>query len=408
MDKSPLARRAFLKMLGLMGTFGLAANTGAAAFAADLVRMPFANGVRVLERFPQKRALILLRTRPPLSRLRWRSSTTGSLLPTTPFMSAGTWPTFPPRLTLIASGCAYSVTSRRRWQSACATCCTIFRRLSWRPSTNVQAIAAASFFPGSRVANGATARWATPYGPGCGCAICSPKHARAPGAQFVRFNGLDKGTQPNTPDFLKSLSVDHAMDGEVMIAYGMNHQALPMLNGFPLRLVVPGWFATYWVKALTDIEVLDHPDENFWMKTAYLVPDTPDANIAPGQTGVKMVPINRMPPRSFITSLKDSDSLRAGRPARIGGIAFGGDTGVAKVLFSHDGGNQWQDSRLEKDYGKYSFRRFQAEFTPPQTGTLRLMVRAVNNDGLAQPLRPNWNAGGYARNVVEQVQVRVA
>ncbi|HXR34300.1 MAG TPA: molybdopterin-dependent oxidoreductase, partial [Candidatus Binataceae bacterium] len=66
MDQSLLARRAFLKTLGLMGAFGLAANTGAAAFAADLARMPFANGVRALERFPQKRALLLLRTRPPL------------------------------------------------------------------------------------------------------------------------------------------------------------------------------------------------------------------------------------------------------------------------------------------------------------------------------------------------------
>ncbi|MGO9060788.1 MAG: molybdopterin-dependent oxidoreductase [Candidatus Binataceae bacterium] len=113
------------------------------------------------------------------------------------------------------------------------------------------------------------------------------KSGLRPGARFVRFNGLDRGNQPHTPDFLKSLSLDHAMDGEVMIAYGMNHRPLPMLNGFPLRLVVPGWFATYWVKALNDIEVLDRPDDNFWMKTAYLVPDTP------GRTSRRVKPASR-------------------------------------------------------------------------------------------------------------------
>ncbi len=66
---------------------------------------------------------------------------------------------------------------------------------------------------------------------------------------------------------------------------------------------MPGWYATYWVKMLNDIEVLDQPDANFWMKTAYTIPDTPNADMKPGQTGVAMVPINRMVPRSFITNL---------------------------------------------------------------------------------------------------------
>ena len=122
------------------------------------------------------------------------------------------------------------------------------------------------------------------------------------GAVQVRFNGMDEPVVADGPDFMKSLAVDHARDGEVMIAYAMNGQQLPLLNGFPLRLVVPGWYATYWVKMLNDIEVLDSPDTNFWMKTAYTIPDTPRADMKPGQTDVKMVPINRMNPRSFITN----------------------------------------------------------------------------------------------------------
>src|SRR5258708_13586582 len=72
------------------------------------------------------------------------------------------------------------------------------------------------------------------------------------GAVDVSFNGLDAPPLPSVADFVKALSIDHARDGEVMIAYAMNDQALPMVNGFPLRLVVPGWYGTYWVKALSD------------------------------------------------------------------------------------------------------------------------------------------------------------
>ncbi len=113
------------------------------------------------------------------------------------------------------------------------------------------------------------------------------------GAVQVRFNGMDEPVVPDGPDFMKSLSVDHARDGEVMLAYAMNGEQLPLLNGFPLRLVVPGWFATYWIKMLNDIEVLDSPDTNFWMKTAYTIPDTPHADMKPGQANVPMVPINK-------------------------------------------------------------------------------------------------------------------
>ena len=88
-----------------------------------------------------------------------------------------------------------------------------------------------------------------------------------------------------------------------MIAYAMNGEQLPLLNGFPLRLVVPGWYATYWVKMLNDIEVLAKPDANYWTATAYRIPDTPRANITPGDTDVNLVPINRMVPRSFIARI---------------------------------------------------------------------------------------------------------
>ncbi len=228
------------------------------------------------------------------------------------------------------------------------------------------------------------------------------------GAVQVRFNGLDEPVVPDAPDFMKSLDIDHARDGEVMIAFAMNGQQLPLLNGFPLRLVVPGWYSTYWVKMLSDIEVLDKPDDNFWMKTAYTIPDTPHANVTPGQTGVKMVPINRMVPRSFITNIKAGASVSTGASTLARGIAFGGDTGVAKVDFSADGGKTWQPAKLGKDEGKYSLRQWETNFALADKGAHSLMVRCTNSDGVVQPDAANWNASGFMRNVIETTPVNAA
>jgi DMSO/TMAO reductase YedYZ molybdopterin-dependent catalytic subunit len=131
-----------------------------------------------------------------------------------------------------------------------------------------------------------------------------------PGAVAVRFSGLDQQVVPEAPHFKKSLAIDHARDGEVMLAYAMNGEQLPLVNGFPLRAIVPGWYSTYWLKMLNDIEVLD----KFWMASAYLIPDTPGATMTPGETGVKMVPINRMVLRSFFTNVKTGDRIKAGAP----------------------------------------------------------------------------------------------
>ena len=114
---------------------------------------------------------------------------------------------------------------------------------------------------------------------------------------------------------MKSLDIDHARDGEVMLAYQMNGEQLPLLNGFPLRLVVPGWYSTYWVKMLNDIEILNAPDDNYWMKTAYRIPDTPHANVKPGESGFATVPINRMGPRSFFTNLANGATVETGGAA---------------------------------------------------------------------------------------------
>jgi DMSO/TMAO reductase YedYZ molybdopterin-dependent catalytic subunit len=228
-----------------------------------------------------------------------------------------------------------------------------------------------------------------------------------PGAVAVRFAGMDAPPVEDAPDFMKSLSVDHARDGEVMLAWAMNGAPLPILNGFPLRLVVPGWFSTYWVKMLDSIEVLDTPDDNYWMAKAYLVPDNPTADVAPGTASFPRVPIAAMPPRSFITSIADGGKAGWQPKLPVGGIAFGGDCGVKAVEVSGDGGKTWAAAQLGPDAGPYSFRRFDA-VVPASKGKAVLMARCTNTKGLMQPMTANWNPGGYARNVVEAVTVTLA
>ena len=210
---------------------------------------------------------------------------------------------------------------------------------------------------------------------------------------------------------MKSLDIDHARDGEVMIAYQMNGEQLPLLNGFPLRLIVPGWYSTYWVKMLNDIEILSAPDDNYWMKTAYRIPDTPHANVKPGESRFATVPINRMAPRSFFTNLANGATVKPGAPLSVRGIAFGGDCGVAQVQLSDDGEADRHlaktEAELGPDQGKYGFRRWSAEVAAPSPGTLTLKARCTNVNGEAQPAEPNWNPGGFMRNVIESVRLVV-
>jgi DMSO/TMAO reductase YedYZ molybdopterin-dependent catalytic subunit len=227
------------------------------------------------------------------------------------------------------------------------------------------------------------------------------------GAVAVRFSGLDTPQVDDAPDFRKSLGIDHARDGEVMLATHMNGEPLPLLNGYPLRLVVPGWFSTYWVKMLDRIEVLATPDDNYWMAKAYLVPDNATAHVAPGTKDFAKAPIGRMPPRAFITSIADTATARWQPQLPVGGIAFGGDHGVTAVAVSGDGGASWHAARLGPDAGRYSFRRFDA-VVPVARGGAVLMARCTAGDGREQPLVPNWNPSGFARNVVERVTLGFA
>jgi DMSO/TMAO reductase YedYZ molybdopterin-dependent catalytic subunit len=231
------------------------------------------------------------------------------------------------------------------------------------------------------------------------------------GTMQVQFQGLETGGGPKgfgSREFLKSLDLTNPVIDECVVAYLMNGEPLPLLNGFPVRLVVPGYFATYWTKCLTWIRLLDKPDENFWVKTGYRIPDTPRGNTTPEEVKagtVKTVPIGHMPVRSFAITPDGSAKIPVGMSITLRGIAFSGYARVVEVEISEDGGTSWFAAKLGEDYGPYSFRTWETLWSAKTAGKHTLMVRATDERGNVQPDEPVWNPGGYLWNRIERLEL---
>ena len=185
----------------------------------------------------------------------------------------------------------------------------------------------------------------------------------------------------------------------------MNDKPLPMLNGYPVRLIVPGWYATYWVKSLSHITVRNSPLHNFWMDKAYRIPNNSNATETPGKIDTDTVPINKMAVHSVFVTPEPGDAITPGKEVQLEGLAMDSGHGIRKVEVSTDGGTNWSEAKLDKDLGKYSWRRWRSTWTPPRKGRHRLMVRATNNSGETQAVS-QWNHSGYQRNVIEHMDVR--
>src|ERR1700745_2001971 len=334
-----LSRRAALRQIGIAGLSLLAAP----ALAEDLVKLPLPSDPRerpMTHDFPQKGSMILQRTRPPLLETPMEGFDRGVFTPNDQFYVRWHWAVIPNSVDVNTFRLSVRGHVNQEIKLSISDILTM-PRVELAAVNQCSGNSRGLFLPrvtGAQWAHGAmgNARWT-----GVRLKDVLDRAGVKAGATQVRFNGLDEPVVPEAPDFKKSINIDHARDGEVMIAFAMNDEQLPLLNGFPLRLIVPGWYSTYWVKMLNDIEVLDQPDTNYWMATAYTIPDTPHANVKPGETGFKFVPISRMVPRSFITNIKPGDTLQAGAPTLARGIAFGGDTGVARVDFFSDGRARW-------------------------------------------------------------------
>ena len=392
---SRLARRRLLALGGLAA--GAAAAPGSASVVADQRR--------TYGDFAGKKAMIVRRNRPPLLETPMHVFDRGTFTPNDQFYVRWHWSDIPLEIDAAAFrlkvggavGTPLSLSlagllAMPRIAYAAVNQCSGNSRAFFEPRV-----------PGAQWAHGAmgNAMWE-----GVSLRAVLDRAGVAAGAQAVRFGGLDRPLTDVDP-FEKSLALDHARDGEVMIAFAMNGAQLPLLNGFPLRLVVPGWYSTYWMKALNRIELLTAPDTNYWMAKAYRVPTAPRADVVPGSKDFPTAPISRMIPRSWITSIADGASIPFSPQLPVRGIAMGGDSGVARVELSLDG-QHWSDAELGPDEGRYGFRRFTATLPVTARGAAMILSRCTNAAGQTQAMAPNWNPGGYMRGCVETIHVTLA
>jgi DMSO/TMAO reductase YedYZ molybdopterin-dependent catalytic subunit len=382
-------------------------GAGAAALGST-VTLPIENGTRQLVAFPQKRPLLMLSPRPPLLETPFHVFDEGVLTPNDAFYVRWHLSGIPTSVDGAAHRIRVHGLVKRPLSLSVADLRSKFEAVDVvavnQCSGNSRGLFAPRV-PGGQWTNGAmgNARWT-----GVRLTDVLERAGLRDGVRQIRLRGLDSPLLPATPAFVKALSLDDVIDnGNAIIAYEMNGAPLPLLNGYPVRLVVPGWFATYWMKMLSELEAIDTIDDNFWVKTAYRIPRTPGNTVVPGETGYKTVPINKMAVRSFVTSLQDGATLQSGRHA-IGGIAFDGGSGIRSVRFSSDGGATWRKATLGASYGRYSFRRWEIGFVAEAGKSYALACRATANSGETQAGVPIWNPGGYLRNVVETYKVSVA
>ena len=224
-----------------------------------------------------------------------------------------------------------------------------------------------------------------------------------PDAVEVLFGGADRGVQGGLEqDYERSLPLDEAMREEVLLAWGINGRPLPPQHGYPLRLVVPGWYGMTSVKWLRRISVLTEPFTGFQQTGSYLI------HAFEGDPGT---PVTRIRPRSLLLppGIPEFESrLRFLPPGRhlLTGRAWSGLAPVAGVEVSTDGGRSWQPAELDRQPSPWAWAgwRFAWEASP---GTYELCSRATDAAGNTQPMEVPWNTGGYVNNAVQRVPVTV-
>jgi sulfane dehydrogenase subunit SoxC len=244
-----------------------------------------------------------------------------------------------------------------------------------------------------------TARWAgTPLRP------LLEEAGVGESAVEVLFTGLDRGIDGGIEQsYQRSLTVDEALGGDLLLAYEMNGGPLPPQHGFPLRLVVPGWYGMTSVKWLAAIDVIDEPFDGYQQTGAYRLRQTEDEAGRPVQ---RIVPRSLFVPPGIPEYFTRERTVEAGEHV-IEGRAWSGFAPIASVDFSTDGGSSWAEAELDPQDERWAWRgwSFRWQAVP---GSYVLCSRARDDDGNEQPVEQAWNLGGYSNNAVQKVSVTVS
>ena len=226
------------------------------------------------------------------------------------------------------------------------------------------------------------------------------------GARYLGFESPDHEIdRPDRPALSRGIPLAKALSPETLVAFAMNGRPLDALHGAPLRIVVPGFPGSAWQKWLARILVLDHEHAGAKMTgTDYRMPRQP---LRPGDP-IASVPfdvITDMPVKSLITNLAEGFEVSGG--LEVAGWAWSGQTPLARVDVSCDGGSSWVAAELGTGEGPWAWRRFHARGLAPRPGAVTVMARATDAAGASQPMTPPWNPRGYLNNAVQRVTGRV-
>ncbi len=228
-------------------------------------------------------------------------------------------------------------------------------------------------------------------------------------AEWIGFNGRETAAYYETPNFVRELRLDE-LDDHVILAYEMNGEDLPYLNGYPLRLIIPGTYSDSWVKMLSKITVTNEYKKLFFMDIAYRVPDNKCECETPEKKFPKTKPITKMNVKSVIGYPTHDSIINKDSHFVVRGVAFDDGHGIEKVLISIDGGKNWKEALLDDGRaGRYAFRAFRYTVDPTKKGKLTIMAKAINRLGKEQPFAKDvqWNHGGYKYNGIDEITVNV-
>ena len=216
----------------------------------------------------------------------------------------------------------------------------------------------------------------------------------------VLFVGADRGetrTGQSVP-YARSLPLEVALHPDTLLVWEMNGQALPEQHGYPLRLLVPGWYGMASVKWLKQISLLTEPFEGFFQKDDY---------VYVGETGIQDgTPVTSMRVRALIVQPAQGSALPHGE-IRIGGLSWTGQGTLSRVEISFDEGDSWLEAELDSSASPYGAQRWSYLWKPESPGQYTITVRASDSLGNTQPLSPRWNKGGYGNNSAHQVDLTI-
>lgn len=223
-------------------------------------------------------------------------------------------------------------------------------------------------------------------------------------APYVTLNGADSGVA-KTPDFIRSFPMKKALHPATLLALKMNGEPLPEIHGFPLRLIVPGWDGTSWVKWVTNLSVDAEPNSGFFMNPGYRFPKYA---VAPGTPAkpAELEVIEDMPVKSYITSPADDQKIPLSATT-LRGIAWAGEERISRVEVSTDGGARWGPAKLSRQDLPFAWRLWSIDWTPPRPGYFTILSRATDSAGRTQPVVATWNPSGYLYNAIDRVGVTV-